>query len=182
MEKVTIHENIKEGPSSENKFAESSDSFEKLKMEFFKSLKIPQVVEWMSKFLNYLERFKRLGEAALEMAIDLDVAASAVNAEPKRISLSGKISGLHPEIASQNFRFSEHELYKFHKADEVVNPFSIRPFLRIRCWLCYMIADIREQSTCTHSAFRWDWKDSRGAVIEYFFARFIFKQDIIWLV
>ena len=128
-----------------------------------------------------LERLKRLGQAAREMAIHLDVAAPAVNAEPKRIYLSGKISGLHPEIARQNFRFSERELCKFYNADEVVNPFNIRPFLGIRTWICYMITDIREQSTCTHSAFRWDWKDSRGAVIEYFFARFIFKQEIIWL-
>lgn len=128
-----------------------------------------------------LERLKRLGQAAREMAIHLDVAPPAVNAEPKRIYLSGKISGLHPEIARQNFRFSERELCKFYNADEVVNPFNIRPFLGIRTWICYMITDIREQSTCTHSAFRWDWKDSRGAVIEYFFARFIFKQEITWL-
>ena len=128
-----------------------------------------------------LERLKRLGQAAREMAIHLDVAPPAVNAEPKRIYLSGKISGLHPEIARQNFRFSERELCKFYNADEVVNPFNIRPFLGIRTWICYMIADIRELSTCTHAAFMYNWRESRGAVIEYFFARFIFKQDIIWL-
>ena len=40
-----------------------------------------------------LERLKSLGIAAREMAIRLDVAAPAAKVEPKRIYLSGKISG-----------------------------------------------------------------------------------------
>ena len=127
------------------------------------------------------ERFKLLGEAAREVSIHLDIAAPAANVEPKRIYLAGKISGLYIEKTRQNFMLAEREIFTLHSPDEVVNPFNIRPFLGIRSWVCYMITDIREQSTCTHSAFRWDWKDSRGAVIEYFFARFIFKQEIIWL-
>ena len=128
-----------------------------------------------------LESLKRLGIAAREMAIRLDVAAPAAKVEPKRIYLSGKISGLHPEDARQNFLFAEREIFTLHIPGEVVNPFNIRPFLGIRTWICYMITDIRELSTCTHAAFMYNWRDSRGAVIEYFFARFIFKQEIIWL-
>lgn len=127
------------------------------------------------------QRLKRLGIAAREMAICLDVAAPAVNVEPKRIYLSGKISGLHPEDARQNFLFAERELRTYHQTDNIINPFSIRPFLGIKSWLFYMISDIREQSTCTHSAFMYNWLESRGAVIEYFFARFIFKHYIIFL-
>ena len=128
-----------------------------------------------------LERLKSLGIAAREMAIRLDVAAPAAKVEHKRIYLSGKISGLHPENARQNFLFAERELRTCHQTDNIINPFSIRPFLGIKSWLFYMISDIREQSTCTHSAFMYNWLESRGAVIEYFFARFIFKHHIIFL-
>jgi hypothetical protein len=127
------------------------------------------------------ERIKLLGEAAREVSIHLDIAAPAANVEPKRIYLSGKISGLYIERTRQNFMLAEREIFTLHSPDEVVNPFNIRPFLGIRSWICYMIADIRELSTCTHAAFMYNWRESRGAVIEYFFARFIFKQEIIWL-
>ena len=128
-----------------------------------------------------LERLKRLGQAAREMAIRLDVAVPEATVEPKRIYLAGKISGLYLEKTRQNFMLAEREIFTLHSPGEVVNPFNIRPFLGIRTWICYMIADIRELSTCTHAAFMYNWRDSRGAVIEYFFARFIFKQNIIWL-
>ena len=128
-----------------------------------------------------LERLKRLGIAAREMAIRLDVAVPEATVESKRIYLAGKISGLYIEKTRQNFMFAERELRTYHTPNEVVNPFNIRPFLGIRSWICYMITDIRELSTCTHAAFMFNWRESRGAVIEYFFARFIFKQEIIWL-
>lgn len=126
-----------------------------------------------------LKRFRKKTEISFEHPAF--VAVPAANQEFKRIYISGKISGLHQENARQNFMFAERELRKFHNPDEVVNPFNIRPLMGIRRWICYMIADVREQSTCTHSAFMYNWRESRGAVIEYFFARFIFKQDIIWL-
>ena len=108
-------------------------------------------------------------------------AVRTANPEFKRIYISGKISGLHPEHARQNFQFAERELRTYHQTNNIINPFSIRPFLGIKSWLFYMISDIREQSTCTHSAFMYNWLESRGAVIEYFFARFIFKHHIIFL-
>lgn len=99
----------------------------------------------------------------------------------RRIYISGRISGIKVEYAKQNFYFAAKEVKKYHKADIVVNPFDIKPFLGIKKWLFYMINDIREQRKCTHSAFQSNWTESKGAVIEYFFARFIFKQIIIFL-
>ena len=127
-----------------------------------------------------LEAFQELSNAAAAMALPTD-AVCAVNTEFTSIYLSGKISGLHPEDARQNFLFAERELRTYHQTDNIINPFRIRPFLGIKSWLFYMISDIREQSTCTHSAFMYNWLESRGAVIEYFFARFIFKHHIIFL-
>ena len=99
----------------------------------------------------------------------------------KRFYVSGKISGMKIEYAKQNFHFACLEVQKFHEADFVVNPFDIQPFLGIKKWLFYMINDIRAQRKCTHTAFLSNWKDSRGAVIEYFFAKFIFKHGIVFL-
>jgi|ERR1035437_1537820 hypothetical protein len=99
----------------------------------------------------------------------------------KRVYVSGQISGIKLEYAKQNFHFACKEVSKYHGADFVINPFYITPFLGIKNWLCYMINDIRKQRKCTHSAFQKNWTNSRGAVIEYFFAKFIFKQQIIWL-
>ena len=94
----------------------------------------------------------------------------------KKFYVSGKISGIPIEIAKQNFYFACKVLKKYHKADIV-----IKPFLGLENWLCYMINDIRAQRKCTHSAFQKNWINSKGAVIEYFFAKFIFKQIIVFL-
>lgn len=99
----------------------------------------------------------------------------------KVIYVSGQISGLKLEYAKQNFHFAVKEVKKYHGADEVVNPFDINPFLGIKKWLFFMINDVRAQSKCTHSAFQPNWLNSRGAVIEYFFAKFIFKHEILFI-
>ncbi len=95
--------------------------------------------------------------------------------------ISGKIAGINKANAEINFNFASREAKKYHGANETVNPFDIKPFLGVKCWLCYMINDIREQRKCEASAFQPNWIKSRGAVIEYYFARFIFKQKIIFL-
>lgn len=99
----------------------------------------------------------------------------------RKIYISGKISGIRMEWARQNFDFACKTVKRFYGATEVVNPLDIKPFLGIKRWLFHMISDIWEQRKCTHSAFQVNWKDSMGAVIEYFFAKFIFKQGIIFL-
>jgi len=97
------------------------------------------------------------------------------------IYISGKISGLKLEYAKQNFEFASKTATKYHDAIKVVNPFDVKPLFGLKYWLFYMVSDIYAQSKCTHSAFQWNWIDSKGAVIEYFFAKFIFKQGIIFL-
>jgi len=99
----------------------------------------------------------------------------------RKVYLSGQITGLRFEDAKVNFIFARLEVIKYHGFDEIINPFNIKPFLGIKNWLCYMINDIREQRKCTHTAFQKNWINSRGAVIEYFFAKFIFNQGIIFL-
>jgi hypothetical protein len=108
-------------------------------------------------------------------------SATVVIKDIKRVYISGQISGIKLEYAKQNFHFACKEVSKYHEADFVVNPFFVEPFLGIKHWPFYMINDIRKQKTCTHSAFQKNWLHSKGAVIEYFFAKFIFKQQIIWL-
>lgn len=101
--------------------------------------------------------------------------------ECKKVYISGKISGLEYEDVKRNFANASIELLKSNKFDFVVNPLNINPFLGRKTWLCYMINDIRAQRKCTHSAFQPNWKESRGAVIEYYFAKFIYKQEILFL-
>lgn len=80
-----------------------------------------------------------------------------------------------------NFAFAAKEVKQYHGATEVVNPFDIKPLFGVKKWIFFMIKDILAQRRCTHSAFQPNWTESKGAVIEYFFARFIFKQEIIFL-
>ena len=98
-----------------------------------------------------------------------------------KIYLSGKISGLNIEYAKQNFYFSAKELKKYHGANIVINPFDIKPFLGLDYWICYMITDILALRKCDKIAMRKDWIDSRGACIEHYFGKFIFKLEVIYL-
>ena len=99
----------------------------------------------------------------------------------KRVYVSGQISGLKLEYAKQNFHFACLEVKKYHDADFVVNPFDVTPFLGIKKWLFYMIADLWQLRKCTHIAMQKNWIDSKGAWLEYGYAKFIFKQTIIFL-
>ena len=101
-----------------------------------------------------------------------------------KIYISGKISGLPEKEYINNFDNARREVWGsiqecYYK--DIVNPIEIIPFLFIRKWLFYMIADIWKLRKCTHIAMQKNWVDSKGAVIEYFFAKFIFKLKIIWL-
>lgn len=95
--------------------------------------------------------------------------------------LSGKISGLTVEEYIRNFDFAKYHIEADYEPEEIINPIDIKPFLGIKHWIFYMINDVIKQRKCTHSAFQKNWIDSKGAVIEYFFAKFIFKQQIIFL-
>lgn len=99
----------------------------------------------------------------------------------KKVYLSGQITGLEKHKYTSLFRTNEKVLTSFYNARIVVNPLDITPLFGIKKWFFFMVADIYQQSHCTHSAFIFNWKESRGAVIEYFFAKFVFKQGIIFL-
>ena len=105
----------------------------------------------------------------------------AENDKPIIVYLSGRISGMWLFLAETNFLKAQTEVTKYYNADTIVNPLHIRPFLGVKKWLFYMIADISKQRKCTHTAMLFNWKESKGAVVEYFFAKFIFKQTIIFL-
>ena len=98
-----------------------------------------------------------------------------------RIYISGKISGLPIDEASQNFILAKTSIKIVRSSADVVSPFELRPFLGIRTWFCYMITDLLALRKCTHIALLPNWTDSRWAVIEYYFAKFVYKQKIIFL-
>lgn len=83
--------------------------------------------------------------------------------------------------ARMNFMIAKADVKLANRGADVVNPFDLRPFLGIKTWVCYMITDLVALRRCTHTAFMDNWTDSRGAVIEYYFAKFIYKQKIIFL-
>lgn len=99
----------------------------------------------------------------------------------KKIYISGQITGIKIEWAKQNFHFAAREAGKYHAADSIVNPIYLKPFLGVKCWLCYMITDVYHLRKCTHIAMQKNWIRSKGAVIEYFIAKFILKLEVIWL-
>ena len=103
--------------------------------------------------------------------------------EKIKVYISGKISGLTEKEYTQNFW----EAYKIiatdfgFKFDDIIHPLQINPFLGVKCWFCYMLSDLIALRKCTHIAMQNNWIDSKGSVIEYFFAKFIFRLQIIWL-
>lgn len=98
-----------------------------------------------------------------------------------KIYISGQITGLPIEHAMKNFRVAQLEAMYNYGYNYSVNPFDIRPLFGIKRWMFYMIADVWHQRKCDATAFQSNWMESRGAVIEYFFAKFIFKHRIIML-
>ena len=92
-----------------------------------------------------------------------------------RIYLAGKITG-DPNY-KQKFDEGVARLKDFgFKAEEIVNPVEL-------CqdgwsWLRCMIHDLCKMAGCGWVAFLPDWKDSKGACIEYFFAQLLGKITI----
>ena len=94
--------------------------------------------------------------------------------------VSGRITGLDEEAVRINFDYYCEKASRMFIGDvTIVNPLHIRPLFGIKRWTFYMLKDIYVLSMCTHIYMQPNWTDSRGAVIEYFFAKFIFKLDVI---
>ena len=85
-----------------------------------------------------------------------------------KIYISGKISGLPEKEYKTNFILAaiEAQYYRYFDCKETVNPCNIKPFLGIKTWFFYMIADIRELLKCDAIYMQRNWMESRGARIE----------------
>jgi len=104
----------------------------------------------------------------------------------KKIYISGQITGLTPEVFNNNFIQAKDDVYYTFKLvknieHKTISPLDLNPFLGIKSWLCYMIIDIHHLRKCTHIAMQKNWIHSRGAHIEHYLAKFIFKLEVIYL-
>jgi len=97
-----------------------------------------------------------------------------------KIYISGKISGLSEKEYKYNF-FECQDIINHKFGCEWINPLDIHPFLGVKSWFCYMVSDLLALRKCTHIALQKNWVDSKGACVEYFFAKFIFKLEVVWL-
>ena len=103
----------------------------------------------------------------------------------KKIYISGQITGLIKSEYEKNFNDSKLWIYKnvyyWESYKNIINPLDLNPFLGIKSWLCYMIIDIHHLRKCSHIAMQKNWIHSRGAHIEHYLAKFIFKLEVIYL-
>ena len=103
----------------------------------------------------------------------------------KKYYLSGKISGLSEYSYIRNFNNAYSEVLFYDEfdrnKDSIINPLLIEPFLGIKSHVAYMIADLYELRKCTHCVMQANWINSRGACIEHYFAKFVFKLKIIYI-
>ena len=113
--------------------------------------------------------------------------------------ISGKITGLNPFWCGNNFKkaveqareLAEKEnrvCYKsaagvmnYTKRYEIINPLNIRPLFGIKKWLFFMMADLRELRKCDVIFVQDNWEDSKGAFIEVFMAKFVWKIKVVKL-
>jgi len=89
----------------------------------------------------------------------------------EKIYISGKISGLEEKDYTRKFLNSNYCLKKL--GYNVVNPLQIKPFLGLKTWHCYMIADLWELLNCDAIYMQKDWHNSRGAKIEHKVAKWL---------
>lgn len=123
-----------------------------------------------------------------------------------KVYISGQITGLTNQEYERNFRLAE-KLVSWRKdfSGEIINPLNVKPLFGYRKrtitilsqagtkykyhwsefykekWLWYMINDLRQLKKCSHIAMQSNWTESRGAHWEHYFAKFIFKIDVIYL-
>ena len=104
-----------------------------------------------------------------------------------KIYISGKISGLTEKEYRHNFTLAERHIYWLKdfegKRDliKIINPLKIKPLFGIKKWLFYMVADIWQLRKCSHIAMQPNWIESKGAWLEYGYAKFILKLKVIYL-
>ena len=94
--------------------------------------------------------------------------------EKKKCYISGKITGLPNEVATQNFR--EASLHARFLGYEPVNPMNIvpdtdEPKSEKDKWCWFMRADLKEMMDCDAILMQENWKDSQGAIVEHNLAK-----------
>ena len=96
-----------------------------------------------------------------------------------KIYLSGKISGLPPATYKRNFARHEQRVLAMYPDAKIVNPLRLTPFLGIKNWYCYMIADLWALLWCDAISVQSNYHTSRGALIEIRFAELMGKTFVI---
>lgn len=101
-----------------------------------------------------------------------------------KVYLSGKISGLRPFEAMENFVDAKdfvHGNFLGCGMKDIINPLDIKPLFGIKKYWFFMAADLWQLRKCDTIAMQPNWIDSKGAVIEFFVAKFILKLKVIYL-
>ncbi len=100
----------------------------------------------------------------------------------KTVYLSGKISGLPTHEMERNFSTAAIECVNTLGVNiSLIKPHRYKPLFNIDKWIFYMIPCIRRVKKSHIIAMHPSWTESKGAVVEYFFAKFIYKIEIIFL-
>ena len=89
----------------------------------------------------------------------------------KRIYISGKITGLDITEATKKFKNAEHYLMTNYDNIEIVNPMREVPYKKEKTWEQYMLEDINLLFGCDSIFMLDNWKNSKGARIEYNIAK-----------
>lgn len=90
------------------------------------------------------------------------------------VYISGKITGLPVEEYTANFEYAASIVTLAGFRD--VSPLKLwHPF---KIWWCYIVVDLIVLCFCDYVYFMDNWKESRGAIIEYKLAMFLHKQII----
>lgn len=115
----------------------------------------------------------------------------------KRIYLSGQITDLNPYRCKLNFAQAEDKMHEWAKQNythaikigvmtsyftdkyEIINPLNIKPLFGIKKWFFFMWNDLKILKKCDVIAVQENWTKSKGAVIEYFLAKFIWKIKVV---
>ena len=88
-----------------------------------------------------------------------------------KVYLSGKISGLSEKHCKAKFTIAKAAVYFNHFPKMIYNPLEIKPLFGIKKYWCFMAADLWTLIFKSDSIYLLDnWKDSKGAKIELFFA------------
>ena len=92
--------------------------------------------------------------------------------QKKKCYISGKITGLPIEVATENFKKAS--LHARFLGYEPVNPIEIIPNSeepKNDKWSWYMRADLKEMMDCDAILMQENWEDSKGAIVEHNLAK-----------